>query len=85
MLINFSDYVFNPNTDLTKMGQVPGSDKTFTIFVGKVDKGGIMVDVIEVIDPAPINPSRRESNDQKTRKPLRFGSKTDVATAGNWE
>lgn len=86
ILISFSDYVFNPNTDLAKLGEVPGnSGKMFTIFVGKVDKGGIKVDVIEVVDPAPINPSRKEGNEQKARKPLRFGSRTDVATAGNWE
>lgn len=86
ILINYSDYVFNPNTDLSKLGEIPGNpDKKFNIFVGKVDKGGLKVDVIEVVDPAPINPIRRESNDQKTRKPLRFGSKTDVSTAGNWE
>lgn len=86
LLINYSNDVFNRNIDVRKLGEVPGSDgKKFDIFVGKVDKGGLKVDVIEVKDPNPINPARKESNEQKTRKPLRFGSRTDVATAGNWE
>jgi len=86
ILINYSNYVFNKNTDVTKLGDVPGNPgATFDIFVKKIDRNGLMVDVIEVKDPRPINPLRKESNDQKTRKPLRFGSRTDVATAGNWE
>ncbi|NOT77123.1 MAG: hypothetical protein HOP08_19540 [Cyclobacteriaceae bacterium] len=86
MLINYSNYVFNPNTDLTKIGEVPGNPGLmFDIYVKKIDRNGLMVDVIEVKDPKPINPARKDSNEQKTRKPLRFGSRTDVATAGNWE
>lgn len=86
ILINYSDYIFNPNIDLKKLSYVPGSDGVqFEIFAGKVDKGGLMVDVIEVKDPKPINPMRKESNEQKARKPLRFGSRLDVSTAGNWE
>jgi hypothetical protein len=86
ILINYSNYVFNKNTDVTKLGEVPGKPGTmFDIFVKKIDRNGLLVDVIEVKDPNPINPLRKESNEQKTRKPLRFGSRTDVATAGNWE
>jgi len=85
-LIYYSNYIFNPNIDLTKLGEVPGNPGLmFTIVAKKIDRNGLMVDVIEVKDPKPINPGRRESNDQKTRKPLRFGSQTDVSTAGNWE
>lgn len=85
-LINYSDYVFNKNTDVTRLGEVPNNPGVmFDIFVKKIDRNGLMVDVIEVRDPKPINPMRKESNEQKARKPLRFGSRTDVATAGNWE
>ncbi len=85
-LITYSDYVFNKKTDLTKLGEVPGAPGlNFEIFVKKIDRNGLMVDVIEVKDPKPINPARRESNEQKARKPLRFGSRFDVSTAGNWE
>ncbi len=86
ILINYADYVFNPNVDLKTLGEVPGNPGLkFNIFVGRVDKSGLQVDVIEVIDPKPINPKRKESNEQKARKPLRFGSRLDVSTAGNWE
>ena len=85
ILINYSRYQFNPNIDLSRIGFKPDSEEKFEIFVSKVDKSGLMVQVIEVRDPKPDNPSRKESNEQKARKPLRFGSRTDVSTAGNWE
>jgi len=59
--------------------------KKFDLFTEKITKGGITVDVIEVRDIAPANPMRRESNEARNRKPLRFGSRTDVTTSGNWE
>lgn len=86
LLISFWDYQFNPNVDLSKIGEVPYlPGEKLEIFTGKVDKNGVMVQVIEVKDPKPINPSRKESNEAKNRKPLRFGSRTDVSTSGNWE
>jgi hypothetical protein len=84
-LIKYWDYTFQPNIDLKTLGEVPGSGSKFEIFVGKVDKNGVLVQVIEVKDPKPINPIRKESNEAKGRKPLHFGSKTDVTTSGNWE
>ena len=44
-----------------------------------------MVDVLEVIDPCPADPTRKESNDNRKRKYLRFGSRDEVTTTGNWE
>jgi hypothetical protein len=85
LLINMYNYQFNPNTDVSKIGNKPGTDQNFEIYVGVVDKGGLKVQVIEVKDPKPDNPSRSAKNEQKTRKPLHFGSRTDVSTAGNWE
>ncbi len=86
ILINYSDYIFNPNVDLKTLSEIPGNPgQKFEIFAGRVDKSGLKVDVIEVKDPNPINPERKESNEQKARKPLRFGSRLDVSTAGNWE
>ncbi len=85
-LIKYWDYTYDPNIDVKAIGEVPGtSGKKFDIFVGKVDKNGVWVEVIEVKDPKPINPMRKESNEAKGRKPLHFGSKLDVTTAGNWE
>lgn len=89
VLANFWEYVFNPKVDIRKIGIKPTPDgqggKPFIIQVNKVDKSGVKVQVIEVIDPTPDNPNRRESNDARPRKPLRFGSLNDVSTAGNWE
>ncbi|HZB12190.1 MAG TPA: hypothetical protein VE467_04150 [Chryseolinea sp.] len=85
-LINLWDYHLNPNVDVANLGEIPGSPgKKFDIFVGKIDRNGQMVSVIEVKDPAPINPDRKASNEAKTRQPLGFGSRIDVGTAGNWE
>jgi hypothetical protein len=84
-LINFWSYQLNPTIDIKTLNIVPGSDKTFEIFTAKIDRNGVKVSVIEVKDPAPINPERKESNEAKNRKPLRFGSRTDVNTSGNWE
>lgn len=85
-LIIFWEYQFNPNIDLSNIGEVPYMPgKMLDIFVGKVDKSGLLVDVIEVVDPAPADKSRKESNENKIRKPLRFGSRLDAATGGNWE
>ncbi|HMP98218.1 MAG TPA: hypothetical protein PKC24_00465 [Cyclobacteriaceae bacterium] len=86
-LITYWEYQFNPNIDLNRLAYVPGSknNQKFEIFTAKVERGLFNIDVIEVKDPAPINPNRKESNEAKNRKPLRFGSRTDVSTAGNWE
>ena len=85
-LISMWDYHLNPNVDISNLGAVPGSEgKMFDIFVGKIDRSGSMVSVIEVKDPAPINPDRKASNEAKIRQPLGFGSRLDVGTAGNWE
>lgn len=65
---------------------IPESDgEKFDLFTDKITKGGVQVDVIEVRDIAPVDPMRKESNEARNRKPLRFGSRTEVTTAGNWE
>lgn len=75
-----------PNFVLSDLPIIPESGgKRFDLFTEKITKGGITVDVIEVRDIAPANPNRRESNEARNRKPLRFGSRTDVTTSGNWE
>ncbi|HRI78650.1 MAG TPA: hypothetical protein PLR06_03865 [Cyclobacteriaceae bacterium] len=86
VLIKYWNYIFNPNVDIAKIGEVPGNPGVnFSIITKRIDRNGLFVDVIEVVDPKPFNKSRKESNEQKSRKPLRFGSLTDVSTAGNWE
>jgi pyruvate carboxylase len=86
LLISFWNYVLNPDVDIKTLGDVPGSEgKKFDIYTGFIERGGLKISVIEVKDPAPINPERNEKNETKNRKPLRFGSRLDVSTAGNWE
>lgn len=85
-LITLWDYQFDPNLDIASLNIVPGSDgKEFGIFTGKIDRNGILVDVIHVWDPDPVNPARKATNEARNRQPLQFGSKTDVNTSGNWE
>ena len=72
--------------DFLQLKYIPETDDAeFEIFVAEIEKSGVNVDVIEVKDTAPVNPARREDNDGRNRKPLRFGSRTDVTTNGNWE
>ena len=79
------DSLFSSDFQANRLPYVPDSDNQFKIWADKINKSGVMVDVIEVIDPAPVDPTRHEDNEIKNRKPLRFGSRTDVTTAGNWE
>ncbi|MEH0157030.1 hypothetical protein V6R21_23115 [Limibacter armeniacum] len=64
---------------------VPGTDKKFEIWAGNIEKGNVAVPAVEVVDPAPRDPSRKDSNPSPTRWRLRFGSQTDATTSGNWE
>ena len=79
------DSLFSSNFDVNELPLVPNSDKKFLLWADKINKSGVMIDVIEVVDPVPVDPSRKEDNEIKNRKPLRFGSRTDITTAGNWE
>lgn len=76
-----------PNFNLASLPYVPGIDPPvkFEVWADKITKAGVLVDVIEVFNPQPVNPNRDEESEYNTRKPLRFGSRTSVTTAGNWE
>lgn len=84
-LITFWNYRFNPDFDITQLHILPETGKKFEIYTNQVEKNGVDVNVIHVWDPEPINPDRKASNEAKNRKPLQFGSETDVNTSGNWE
>ena len=85
------DSLFNaakyPNFNLASLPFVPGIDPPvkFVAWADKITKAGVLVDVIEVYNPQPVNPARDEESEYTTRKPLRFGSRSSVTTAGNWE
>jgi len=55
------------------------------MWASKIEKGGVLVNVVEVRNPKPIDPDRSEANEANIHKPLRFGSRTSITTAGNWE
>ena len=57
----------------------------FKMWASKIEKGGVLVNVVEVRNPKPIDPDRSEANEANIHKPLRFGSRTSITTAGNWE
>lgn len=75
-----------PKFDLATMDIVPGTtDKKFAMWADKIEKSNVRVDVVEVWNTAPVDPKRKEDNEARTKKPLRFGSRTSITTAGNWE
>ncbi len=78
----FSKY---PNFNVERLPYIPGSDKKFEIYADEIDRAGVQVDVVEVRDVDPVNPARNEKNEAFNQKPLRFGSRTEVSTSGNWE
>ncbi len=65
-------------TDIETIAVVPLSDTLFDLYANKLQ--GFYV--VEVSDPAPINPRRQEKGDLK---PLRIGSKAAATLKGNWE
>ncbi|WP_143960370.1 hypothetical protein [Litoribacter populi] len=81
------DSLFNerrhPNFNLENLHIVPGSGgREFEFFADKITRNNREIAVFEIRDPAPINPTRRENNNEKA---LRVGSRTDSSTSGNWE
>jgi len=89
--VSVKDSVFKksvwPKFNLSTLSYVPGVEPPtkFDIWADKIDKSGVKVNAIEVKNPSPVNPARDEENEYNTQKPLRFGSRTSVTTAGNWE
>jgi hypothetical protein len=85
------DSVFNPikypNFRVENLKYVPGVDPptAFLMWADKITKAGLLIDAVEVWNPSPIDPTRSEESDFNSKKPLRFGSRTTVTTAGNWE
>jgi len=72
---------FDPRT-LPELPHAPG--KYFSLYAKDSVRSGVNVDYIEVVDTYPFDRSRKEDNEIEQRRPLRFGSRTDITTAGNW-
>ena len=86
--VSVMDSIFSgySNFSAENLIYVPGYENVkFQIWAGTIEKGGVLVDVVEVRNPKPFDPDRKESNEANINKPLRFGSRTSITTAGNWE
>ncbi len=80
-----------PNFEPANLRYIPGTDnKEFDMYVAEIERSGTRVDVIEVVDRYPYDRRRYdekngEINPNPKRMYLRFGSRNEVTTAGNWE
>ena len=87
-VVSVKDSLFSvtkyPDLNIDEIATIPGSGKKFDIFADKITKSGVTVDVVEVKDVDPIDKSRKEDSEIKNRKPLRFGSRSEITTSGNW-
>lgn len=86
LLLTLEDNKFKGDIDLNRLSYVPGYDDVqFEIYTDEIAKGNVLVDVIEVRNPRPFDKLRTENSEYANRRPLRFGSRTNVTTSGNWE
>ena len=87
MLFIMTEELFDPNTNISELPYIPFSDPKvkFEIYAERVERNRLLVNVIEVRDIVSSNPQRSEENEANSKKPLRFGSRTEITTAGNWE
>ncbi|MEQ8244385.1 MAG: hypothetical protein RIB54_04230 [Fulvivirga sp.] len=89
LMMSLEETKYDQSIDISKLAYVPGyefsEEVKFDIFAAEIERSNTMVDVVEVKNPKPFDPTRSENNEAKNKKPLRFGSKTDVTLSGNWE
>ncbi|WP_027002527.1 hypothetical protein [Hugenholtzia roseola] len=73
--------------DVENLEKIPGQEgKVFKIQAIHIkEASGAMVNLIEVVDPYPVDKTRSESHPSAKRRFLRFGSMEEVSIAGNWE
>ncbi len=60
-------------------------DKKFEVFADTTTKGTLIVNLIEVVDKYPEDRTRKDDHDNPKRRFLRFGSREEATTAGNWD
>lgn len=87
ILFSMIEEIFDPNLNIDEMAYIPLTNPPikFDLFADRINKNNMMVNVVEVRDLLPVNPKRNEENESNNRKPLRFGSRSEVTTVGNWE
>ena len=86
-LFSMIEEKFDPDLNIDEMAYIPFTNPPvkFDLFADRINKNNLLVNVVEVRDILPVNPKRNEENEANNRKPLRFGSRSEVTTAGNWE
>ncbi len=77
-LVKDSIFSNRPDLNISSIEKVPGTGKTFAIYT----YNSIDDNFIEVSDPEPINPRRKEGGNLK---PLKFGKQAEASTKGSWE
>ncbi len=83
--VSVKDSLFSRNFDPRTLPELPHAPgKYFSLYAKDSVRSGVSVDYIEVVDTYPFDKTRTEDNDIDRRRPLRFGSRTDITTAGNW-
>lgn len=87
ILFQVRESLFDPNINISQLAIIPLTNPPvkFNLFADRIEKNRLLVNVVEVRDSKPVDPQRKEDNEANNRKPLRFGSRTEVTTAGNWE
>lgn len=79
------DSLFSRNYDPRTLPELPHAPgKYFSLYAKDSVRSGVSVDYIEVVDTYPFDKTRTEDAEIEQRRPLRFGSRTDITTAGNW-
>lgn len=79
------DSIFAAGFDVTTLPNLPHSaGKYFSLYAKDSIRSGVSVDYIEVVDTYPFDRTRKDDADIENRRPLRFGSRTDITTSGNW-
>ncbi len=73
---------YDKRSELAALKYVPMADTTFTMYANEFGEGRSKFHVVEVADPLPYNPRRKEGGDLS---PLKFGSRSAATTKGNWE
>ena len=89
--VNVKDSIFKketwPRFNLSTLPYVPNVEPPvkFEVWADKIEKAGKLINVIEVVNPSPVNPDRDPESELRSKLPLRFGSRTSITTGGNWE
>lgn len=78
-----ADYPGFESSKLPELPHAPG--KYFSLWAKDSVRNNVNVDYIEVVDTFPFDRTRTDDNDIESRRPLRFGSRTEITTAGNWQ